>query len=279
MVTQKVKAWDMLQDHPIAKELDADTQVALLCEYIDLWDELGGMSLTQYIDAYFADAGVEAPVEAPAPAQAETKPKRTRNRAKPEPKVEPKAEEVMADPSTNGDESEPEAEPELEGDGEPRPASMVGLRVVYRFPGRNVLSDENGVTSDTGGVVAFTDVDGEPWTKIGRERVFPINPHSDYHRVIHIIPREAREIDRWLSGTPEAGQPEGALLRSLFVEFIGLPEKIAFAIMNGKRPYVDRFVALPDKGFEDDQKPITRLFGEHCFRVRGKDYIVNVVTP
>jgi hypothetical protein len=36
---------------------------------------------------------------------------------------------------------------------------------------------------------------------------------------------------------------------------------------------------LPDGGSEDDQKPTTRLFGEHCFRVRGKDFIVNVLTP
>ena len=57
------------------------------------------------------------------------------------------------------------------------------------------------------------------------------------------------------------------------------PDKIVLAIVNGKRPYVDRFVQLPDNGFEDDQKPTTRLFGEHCFWVRGKDYIVNVVSP
>lgn len=275
MVTQKVKAWDQLQAHPIASKLDADTQVALLCEYIDLVDELGGMTLSEYIDAYFADDEAEAPVEAPAPAPVETKPKRTRNRAKTEPKVEPKAAEVTAEPSANGDVEESESE----GDGEPRPANMTGMRVVYRFPGRNVLSDENGVISDTGGVVSFTDVDGEPWSKIGRERVYPINPHSDYHRVIHVTPREARDINGWLAGTPSPDHPEGALLRSMTIEFVGLAEKITFAIINGKRPYVDRFVALPNNGFEDDQKPIIRLFGEHCFRVRDKDYIVNVVTP
>ena len=73
--------------------------------------------------------------------------------------------------------------------------------------------------------------------------------------------------------------PEGTVLRNLTVEFPDHPDKITFAIMNGKRPYVDRFVQLPDNGFEDDQKPTTRLFGEHCFRVRGKDYVVKVVTP
>jgi hypothetical protein len=91
--------------------------------------------------------------------------------------------------------------------------------------------------------------------------------------------REAEEIEGWLAGKPSTTQPEGDLLRNLTIEFADFPDKIVLAVVNGKRPYVDRFVSLPEKNFEDDQKPTTRLFGEHCFRVRGKDYIVNVVSP
>ena len=39
-VTEKVTAWDVLQDHPIAKTLDTETKLALLCEYIDLGEDL-----------------------------------------------------------------------------------------------------------------------------------------------------------------------------------------------------------------------------------------------
>jgi hypothetical protein len=38
-------------------------------------------------------------------------------------------------------------------------------------------------------------------------------------------------------------------------------------------------VAKAGGGFEDDQKPIRWLFGEHCFRVRGQDHVVKVVSP
>jgi hypothetical protein len=154
---------------------------------------------------------------------------------------------------------------------------MVGLRAVYRFPGRNVLTDEAGVVRDANGVVEFTDVDGEPWSNIDREKVSPIHP--DNYLEIHVSPREAKEITGWLGGTPAKGQADGEVLRNLFIDFPAHPDRITFAIMNGKRPFVDRYVQLPENGFEDDQKPTTRLFGEHCFRVRGKDYVVEVLTP
>jgi hypothetical protein len=254
MATQQTTTWEVLQNHPISKGLEADVQLALLCEYIDLRDELEGMSLSDYIDGYFATAEGDAPeAEAEAPAAAA---------------AADEDEAAAAEPSANGDGTK----------ADPRPASMVGLRAVYRFPGRNVLTNAAGITRDANGVVEFTDVDGEDWTNITRTKVFPIKP-ADYIE-IHVMPREAKEITGWLeAGKPAKGHAEGELLRSLFHEFTGHPDRIAFAVMNGKRPFVDRFVSLPNNGFEDDQKPITRLLGEHCFRVRGKDYIVNVVTP
>jgi hypothetical protein len=253
MATQQTTTWEVLQNHPISKELGVDVQLALLCEYIDLRDELEGMSLSDYIDGYFATAEGDAP-EAAVEAATEAD----------------EDEAGAAEPSANGDGAKPKAEL--------RPKSMVGLRVVYRFPGRNVLSDTTGVTRDTNGVVEFTDVDGEGWTNIAREKVFPI-PAANYIE-IHVMKREAKEITGWLeAGKPVKGQPEAGVMRSLFHEFPDHPDRIAFAVMNGKKPYVDRFVSLPRDGFEDDQKPTTKLFGEHCFRVRGKDYIVAVVTP
>jgi hypothetical protein len=246
MVTQKVSTWDLLQNHPVAGTLDAEARLALVCEYLDLVDELEGMSLTDFVTAYFTAEAVAPDAEAAAP---------DRNG------------EADAD---DGDGSK----------GDPRPTTMVGLRVVYRFPGRNVLSDATGVTRDSGGTVAFTDVDEEVWSNIARDKVYPIDPAN--YRELHITKREAKEINGWLAGTPAKDQPENGLLRSLFVEFPESPEfteRIAFAIVNGKKPYVDRFVQLPDNGFEDDQKPTTRLFGEHCFRVRSVDYVVKVVSP
>ena len=57
-VTEKVKTWNVLQEHPIAKELDIETRLALLCEYIDLGEDLEGMPLTDFIMASLApDAG------------------------------------------------------------------------------------------------------------------------------------------------------------------------------------------------------------------------------
>jgi hypothetical protein len=244
VVTEKVRAWDVLQDHPIARTLDTETQLALVCEYIDLREDLQGMSLADFIGASHAlDAG-------------ETD------------EVEPEAADDTTEPGDCGDGDSPEIE---------RPASLVGHRVVYRLPGRNVLADEAGVTRDSGGTVAFTDVDGEAWSNVAREKVFVINPKN--RREIHISRREAREIEGWLAGKPSTKQPEGDVLRSLTVEFANFPDKIVLAIVNGKPPYVDRFVLLPEQRFEDDQKPTTRLFGEHCFRVRGTDHIVNVVSP
>jgi hypothetical protein len=243
MPTQKTKTWDVLQDHPIAAGLEPDAQLALLCEYVDLIDELEGMPLGEFIDSYFA-GGDAAPEGAPDGA----------------------GEGVEAEPSAKGD------------GGEARPKSLVGLRVVYRFPGRNILSDEAGVISDSSGVVSFTDVDGEPWSNVARDKVHPIDPAN--YREIHISPREAKEIGGWLAGgKPVKGHDEGTVLRNLTVDFPGWPERIVFAIMNGRKPFVDRFVMLPNNGFEDDQKPTTRLFGEHCFRVRGEDHVVKVVTP
>jgi hypothetical protein len=258
MLTQKVRTWDVLQGHPIAKECKADAQLALVCEYVDLYDDLQGMSLGDFIDSYFAAAA-----EAEAPAEATDE-------------VEDEADEDMENTPSDYDD-----------DTVKRPKSMVGLRVVYRFVGRNVLSDGNGVTSDetVGGItsdfdrtVAFTDVDGEEWPNVRRIYVHPVNPKN--YREIHIAPREAKEIEGWLNGgKPVKGHPVGTVLRNMTVEFEEHPDRITFVVMNAKRPYVDRFVQKPNGGFEDDQKPTTRLFGEHCFRVRGKDWIVKVMTP
>jgi hypothetical protein len=242
MGTGKVRAWDVLQDHPIARTLDTETRLALLCEYNDRGEDLQGMSLADFIVATLApDAG----------------------------EMEPGPEVVNAEPSDDGDVAPDEVQA--------HPASLVGLRVVYRFPGQNVLFNGDGVTRDSGGTVAFVDVDGESWSNVTRDEVHPIDPAN--YREIHVTRREAKEIEGWLAGTPSPSQPEGDLLRNLTVEFPEFPEKIVLAIVNGKRPYVDRFVSLPEKGFEDDQKPTTRLFGEHCFRVRGRDYVVNVLCP
>jgi hypothetical protein len=257
MATQQATTWDVLQSHPIAKDLEAEVQLALLCEFIDLRDELEGMSLSDYIDGYFAASEDDAPETSAEAPEAEA----------PE----------HAGPSANGDGGH--VDPDARA--EPRPKNLVGIRVVYRYPGRNVLSDAAGVTSDKDGVVEFIDVDGEPWTNVKRDKVFPIHP--DNFRKLHVIPREAKEIKGWLEGGKQVkGQPEGGLLRSLFYELTERPEcpdRIAFAIMNGKKPYVDRFVQLPGNGFEDDQKPTVNLFAEHCFRVQGKDYVIEVVTP
>ena len=251
METGKVKAWDVLQDHPIATTLDTETQLALLCEYLDLYEELQGMTLAVYIDAYFAPADdLVAPVGVGALDVAE-------------------GEIIAPGPGANG--APPDPKPVV------RPENMVGLRAVYRLPGRNVLSSGGGVTRDSGGTVAFVDVDGESWSNVTRDKVHPIDPAN--YREIHVARREAKEIEGWLAGKPSPSQPEGDVLRNLTVEFAEFPEKIVLAIVNGKRPYVDRFVMLPGNDFEDDQKPTTRLFGEHCFRVRGRDYVVNVLCP
>jgi hypothetical protein len=259
MLTHKVSTWDVLESHEIARGLAPDERIALLCEYIDLRDDLQGMSLADYIDVYFAgDAGGTAP---------------------------------EGDPDGAGDEGgeDAEGEPSADGDGgEGRPDSLVGRRVVYRTPGENALSDAAGVTFDSdatgeygvprdAGTVSFVDVDGKKWSDVIRTRVYPIDPAN--YRVIHVMKREAKEIELWLAGKPSTKQPEGDVLRNLTVEFADFPDRIVLAVVNGKRPFVDRFVQLPDGGFEDDQKPTTRLFGEHCFRVRGKDYVVNVVSP
>jgi hypothetical protein len=277
MLTQKTKTWDMLQNHPIAKTLEYDAQLALVCEYIDLYDELQGMTLSDFIDGYFAaaDEGAEAQMEE---ATSDTEPDEGEDH----------------EDEDEDDEDEPFRN-EYDAKIKERPQSMVGMRVVYRFPSRNVLSNANGVTSDSGeslvypsrdqGTVAFTDVDGEEWSNVRRDSVHPITMDEKHYHTIHIQPREAKEFMTWLGdgpdkpGKPAKGQPEGALLRSLFVEFDDHVDKIAFAIMNAKVPYVDRFVALPDNGFEDDQKPITRIFGEHCFWVKGEGHIVNVMSP
>jgi hypothetical protein len=253
-----LRTWDVITGHPIAQKLDTATQLARLCEYVDLHEYLEGMSLAEFLGASFASDAAKTD------------------------EVEPEAANDTTEPSDHGDGDSPEIK---------RPACMLGVRVVYRFPGQNVLSDANGVTSDetpafthfgrvtsdSERTVSFTDVDGVAWPNVVRTKVFPIA--DDAYLEIHVLPREAKEIEGWLAGNPAKGQPEGTLLRSLFYEFTEHPDRIAFAIMNGKKPYVDRFVSLPEHGFEDDQKPTRRLFGEHCFRVRGKDYVVKVVTP
>ena len=250
MPKQKTSTWDVIQGHPIAKDLGADAQLALLCEYLDLIDELEGLSLAEYIDGYFAEEPGGAP-------------------------------EAAAQDDAGADEGqEPEAEAEANGKpaAKERPKNMTGMRVVYKFPGRNILANADGVTRDSGGVVSFTDVDGEEWTNVSREKVHVIEPEN--HFEIHVTPREAKEFNAWLSGGKTVkGHADGEAMRNLKYEFTGHPDKVMLVIMNGKKPYVDRFVQKPDGGFEDDQKPTTRLFGEHCFRVQKVDYICNVVTP
>lgn len=259
MSVQKVSTWDMIQEHPLAKDLPADAQLALLCEYVDLIDELEGMSLTEYIDGYFAGADQDVEARAAAMDRAEVD------------------EDVEGSPAVDGD-----------AEGAEKPRDMTGLRVVYKFPGRNVLADAAGVTRDRGGTVSFTDVDGEAWSNVSREKVHVIKPTDRIE--IRVSAREAREFDGWLGAPADGDKParpgkaakghaDGEVLRNLAYEFPNHPDKIMLVIMNGKKPYVDRFVQKPDGGFEDDQKPTTRLFGEHCFRVRGVDYICEVLTP
>ena len=255
MVDKKVRTWDLLQRHPIAKKLDMEAQLALVCEYIDLYEELEKMPLEDFIAANF-DTVAYLTVHQEA---------------------QPAVEDALPAPDTNGEDAPAKVKDEEDAEAVVRPASMVGMRVVYRYPGRNILSDEAGVTADSGKTISFTDVDGEGWSNVRRDKIYPIKPEN--HREIHITPREAKEFNTWLAGTPSKAHPEGAVIRSLTVEFTEHPDRITFAIMNGKRPYVDRFVQLPDKDFEDDQKPTTRLFGEHCFRVRKQDYIVAVICP
>jgi hypothetical protein len=270
MRTPKVRTWDVLQGHPIAQKLDTKTQLAFVCEFLDLYEDPPGTSLSDYIDAYFANTEGDAPAAAEAEADEE---------------VEARADALDWAEVDEDDEDEPSAN----RDGEPRPPSMVGMRVVYRTgAGRNILSDKNGVTSDeiVGGfwgdsdrTVAFTDVDGEEWSNARRINVYPIKPEN--YRVIHLLPREARNAKKWLEGKkPVEGYEENAVLLNASVEFPDHPDKIKIVIINGKkRPYVDRFVEKPEGGFEDDQKPTERLMGEHCFRVKGQDYVVKVVSP
>ena len=185
MVTQKVRTWDTLQEHPIAKELDADTKLALLCEFIDLYDELQGMTLADFVDGYFA---AEEQVE-----------------RRPMPQTRPRSKMKRTEESNNGDVVAAEAEDE---DAEvPRPASMVGMRVVYRFPGRNVLSDEKASLATPAVPSHLHDVDGEPWSNVAREQGLPDQSRRYYH-VIHVIPREAKEmIAGWLAARPRRISP------------------------------------------------------------------------
>jgi hypothetical protein len=71
-VTEKVRAWDVLQDHPIARTLDTETQLAKLCEFLDLYEELQGMSLTEFIDASIASDAAETDEVEPEAASSRT---------------------------------------------------------------------------------------------------------------------------------------------------------------------------------------------------------------
>jgi hypothetical protein len=142
----EVRTWDVLQGHPIAQKLETETQLALLCEFLDLYEDLQGtMSLAEFIDASIASDAAETD------------------------EVEPEAANDTTEPSDHGDGDSPEIE---------RPASVVGLRIVYRFPGQHVLSDANGVTRDSGGTVAFTDVAGEVWSNVSQDKVYTIHPDN-----------------------------------------------------------------------------------------------------
>ena len=84
-VTEKVRAGDVLHEHPGAKTFDTETKLALLCEYIDLRDDLEGMSLAKYIDAYIASDAAETD------------------------EVEPEAADDTTEPSDHGDGDSPES--------------------------------------------------------------------------------------------------------------------------------------------------------------------------
>jgi hypothetical protein len=256
MPTPKVRTWDVLQSHPIAQKFNTEEHRALLCEFLDSDEHLQGMSLTEFIDAYFAagDGGAEAPTEAADEVEA--------------------GKNLVGEPANNRD-----AEPAVV-----RPASMVGMRVVYRATGRNILSTPEGVKTDTNGVVSFDDIDGHPWSNVGRYNVYPIKPEN--YREIHISPREAKKVNKWLSDKkPVKSEEVNTALLNLFVDFEEHPDKIRIVVVNHpQRPYVDRFVETPpdgcsEPGFEDNQKPTERLMGEHCFRVRKQYYVVKVVSP
>jgi len=257
MAKQKVSTWDMLQTHPFAKDLDVETQLALMCEYVDRDEDLQEQTLSEFIDDYLASAGGSDPAEA---AEADEEPEAD--------------DEPEAAPSNNGNVATAKAEPK------PKPRNMQGMRVVYRTTDQNILSDEDGVAKDAGGVVAFTDVDGAPWSNVKRENVFPITLDDKHYHEVHVQPREAKELTALLDGGKMSTKhKENDVVKHLDVVFPKHPDKIIIAVINGKRPYVDRFVQLPKDKFEDDQKPTTRLFGEHCFRVKGEDHIVKVVSP
>jgi hypothetical protein len=255
--------WEQLGDHPVVEQLEPIARLALVCEYVDFLQacrvsDTEPLSLLDFID------GVLAPDDEPAP--------------EPEPEPEP-------EPPPDRKPRKREPRPRTEDESRPVPAVVVGSRtpllgrrVVYRYPGNAILSNAAGVTRESLDTVEFTDVDDSEWTNISRDHVTDV---TDAERItIHVTPREAREFDRLLSqGTSEPGFANGEIIRNLKHEFPGSADQLILAIVAGDPPFVDRYVQTAPNRSEDDQKPTKRMFGEHVFHRRGKDYIVNVMTP
>lgn len=284
--------WEQLDDHPVVQQLGPVTKLALVCEYVDFLqacraNDTEPLTLVDFIDGVLAPddepepRGVPEPLP-PAPPE-------------PSPPTAPFAAAAAVEAETPitvgaGPDPPPDRKPRRRA---PRPAAedgprptpvagprpeLLGRRVVYRFPGNAVLSDEAGVTKESLDTVTFTDVDGATWSNIAKAWVTDV---TDAERVaIHVAPREAREFARILDeGRSETGFAAGEVIRNLKYEFPESADQLVLAVVAGDPPYVDRFVRTGPNRSEDDQKPTRRIFGDHAFRRGGRDYIVSVVTP
>jgi hypothetical protein len=281
MATETKTTWDLLDEDPLTRNLDAGTRLAVVCEYLDFLKQgVEGVDLSDFIREVLSPDEPEATApEPPAP--------------------EPPAPEPAAPTSVNGAKSRSRkakvAEPPPAASAPaaaPAPAApvapaavpvgpdrgpLLGKRVVYRIPGNTILSDAAGVTAESYSTVAFTDVEGGPWTNVSKDKVAVIDPANT--RVIRVAPREYREIEHWLAGHRDPSSNNNEVLRHFFVEFPMVGDRLVLAIVNDEKPYVDRYVHLSDKDYEDEQRPTSRLLGEHCFRRKGVDYIVRVESP
>jgi hypothetical protein len=278
MATETKTTWDLLDEDPLTRNLDAGTRLAVVCEYLDFLKQgVEGVDLSDFIREVLSPDEPEATApEPPAP--------------------EPPAPEPAAPTPVNGAKSRSRkarvAEPPSAASAPaaaPAPAApaaapvgpdrgpLLGKRVVYRIPGNTILSDVAGVTAESYSTVAFTDVEGGPWTNVSKDKVAVIDPANT--RVIRIAPREYREIEHWLAGHRDPSSNNNEVLRHFFVEFPMVGDRLVLAIVNDEKPYVDRYVHLSDKDYEDEQRPTSRLLGEHCFRRKGVDYIVRVESP
>jgi hypothetical protein len=255
--------WELLGDHPVVEQLEPIARLALVCEYVDFLyacrvGDAEPLSLPAFIDGVLCPDDEPEPAPAPDPGPPPPPDKKPRKR-EPRPRTEDEARPV---PAT------------VVGSRTP----LLGRRVVYRYPGNAILSNAAGVTRESLDTVEFTDVDDHEWTNISRDHVTDV---TDAERLtIHVTPREAREFDRLLlRGEPEPGFANGEIIRNLKHEFPDSADQLILAVVAGEPPFVDRYVQTAPNRSEDDQKPTKRIFGEHVFHRRGKDYIVDVVTP